>query len=165
MIIILMGVLGSGKTTIGRKLAGALGCPFYDADDFHPQANREKMGLGVPLTDEDRKPWLEILADEMKKWTVETSWTVLACSALKQKYRDILSLAGAVQWVYLKGDLETVQERVGKRLDHFAKTNLLESQFGILEEPADAILVDIRKEPDIIVDEIVEAVKGKHGFH
>lgn len=160
MIVILMGVSGSGKTTIGRKLAQDLKGPFYDADNYHSPANREKMGRGIPLTDEDRISWLQILHDEMKIWDAENSRTFLACSALKQKYRDQLSEGLAVQWVYLKGDKEVLRQRLQGRKDHFAGPQLLESQMEALEEPSNALLVDIRKEPDTIVKQLVEALKG-----
>ena len=160
MIVILMGVTGSGKTTIGRQLAQTLGCPFYDGDDYHSQANKEKMASGIPLTDEDRMSWLQALHGEMKKWEERSSQTFLACSALKQKYRDLLSDRIPVRWIYLKGDIGVIRQRLQGRKDHFAGPNLLESQFEALEEPQKALLVDIEKEPDNIVKQLVEALKG-----
>jgi gluconokinase len=160
MIILLMGVAGSGKTTIGRKLTLAMGIPFYDGDDYHSQANKEKMARGIPLTDGDRFSWLQTLHNEMKKWEGQSPRTLLACSALKQEYRDLLSDRITVRWVYLKGNVEIIRQRLRDRQGHFAGPDLLESQFQVLEEPADAILVDVGREPDIIVKQLVEALKG-----
>jgi gluconokinase len=160
VIIIFIGVAGSGKTTLGRKLARVLGCPFYDGDDFHSQANKEKMAKGGALTDEDRVPWLQGLHTAMIKWEGQGPRAVLACSALKQKYRDLLSDQIPVRWVYLKGDIETIRQRLQDRREHFAGPDLLASQFAILEEPLEASLVDIRQEPDIIVKQLLEALKG-----
>ncbi len=156
MIVILMGVAGSGKTTVGRKLAKTLGCPFYDADDFHTPPNKDKMSRGIPLSDEDRQPWLEVLRAEMKKWAGEKSPAILACSALKQKYRDFLSSGLQVQWIYLKGDRETLLSRLEGRKGHFAGPSLLDSQLESLEEPSDALVVDVQKEPDEIVGKILQ---------
>jgi gluconokinase len=161
MILVLMGVAGSGKTTIGRGLAKALGCPFYDGDDFHLRANKEKMGRGVPLTDEDRMPWLQKLHAEMNVWEGKGPITVLACSALKQKYRDLLSQGNPVQWVYLKVNREVLHNRLERRKDHYAGQALLESQLETLEEPSDAWVMDVRQEPQVIIDALVEFLKGK----
>lgn len=155
-----MGVAGSGKTTIGWKLAQSLSCPFYDGDDYHSQANKEKMAMGIPLTDGDRMSWLQTLHAAMKKWEKESPQTLLACSALKQKYRDLLSDRIPVQWIYLKGDVAVIRKRLQGRKDHFVGQGLLESQFEALEEPQNALFVDIRKEPDTIVKQLVEALKG-----
>ena len=160
MVIVVMGVTGAGKTTVGRKLALRLGGSFYDADDFHSPANRQKMGQGIPLSDEDRRPWLEILHGQMQKWSKEKATAVLACSALKQSYRDLLSAGLDVKWVYLKGDRETIRQRIEKRQGHFAGSPLLDSQFEALEEPRDAVVVDLREEPDRIADRILKALKG-----
>jgi gluconokinase len=154
MILVLMGVSGSGKTTVGRKLAAVLGCPFFDADDFHSPASRAKMGRGRGLTEEDRAPWLEALGAAMGEWEASNPHTVLACSALKRAYREKLSGTVAVRWIYLKGDRDLIRERMGKRKGHFAGPALLESQFRDLEEPRDALIVDIGDEPDEIVRKI-----------
>jgi gluconokinase len=159
MIIILMGVAGSGKTTIGHKLALAMGCPFYDGDDYHSRANREKMARGIPLTDGDRSSWLQTLHAEMKMWEEKNPRTFLACSALKQKYRDLLSDRIPVRWIYLKGDAGILRQRLRERQGHFAGPDLLESQLQILEEPVDAIRVDIGQEPGTIVKQLLEALK------
>jgi carbohydrate kinase (thermoresistant glucokinase family) len=161
MIIVLMGVTGSGKTTLGRKLAEKLGGFFYDADDLHPKANKEKMGRGIALTDEDRTPWLEAIRTQLEKLKNERGGVVLACSALKQKYRDFLSAGLEIQWVYLKGDKETIRGRVEGRKGHFAGSQLVESQFKDLEEPLHAMVMDVRKSPEAIVGEILAALKGK----
>ncbi len=159
MIIVLMGVAGSGKTTLGQKLALALGCPFYDADDFHPGANKEKMGRGVPLTDGDRQPWLEILAGRMKEWEGKGPVTVLACSALKQRYRDRLAREVPVRWVYLKGEPGLLRQRLEARQGHYAKAALLESQLAALEEPSDALTLEVDRPADFLVDGLVQKLK------
>ncbi len=159
MVIILMGVAGSGKSTIGEMVARALGAPFYDADDFHEPSAREKMKQGSALTDGDREPWLRRLADGIGKWNREGGITVLACSALKQKYRDQLSRSGPVQWVYLKGGKELIRQRLGQRKDHFMDPKLLDSQFDTLEEPKDAIVAEIASEPAKIVEGLLARLK------
>lgn len=140
-----MGVSGSGKTTVGRVLADELGWTFLDADDFHPPANVAKMAAGVALSDEDRSPWLDRLAGELRALDERRRNVVLACSALKQEYRDRLKRAGELRWAYLKGDAATIEPRLATRRDHYMPASLLASQFATLEEPAEAIVVDIRK--------------------
>jgi gluconokinase len=154
MIVIVMGTTGSGKTTIGTLLAKRLGCDFADADDFHPPANVEKMRHGIPLTDADRLPWLAALHDKILQWNAAQQNVVLACSALKQSYRDELRSGAGVQFVYLKGSYELFSQRVLARKGHFAKQDLLASQFADLEEPADAIIVDARESPAEIVERL-----------
>ena len=144
MIVVVMGVSGCGKTTVGQALADDLGWPFLDADDFHPQANVEKMSAGTPLTDDDRWPWLDRLTNEMKAINARGGNAVLGCSALKQAYRDRLARAGDVRVVYLKGDRATIEQRLGARAGHFMPPALLTSQFATLEEPANAVIVDVR---------------------
>lgn len=161
MIIILMGITGSGKTTIGTLLSKALDASFYDADDFHTQSNKQKMARGEALTDEDRRPWLEKLRGELEKWSGEKKTAVLACSALKQKYRDFLSTGLEIRWVYLKGDRELIRQRIEGRRGHFTSLSLLESQIQTLEEPPEAIVVDIRQTPSQIVRELVHQLKGR----
>ena len=146
MIVMLMGVTGCGKTTVGRALAQSLGWAFYDADDFHPPANVAKMASGVPLTDDDRWPWLDRIAELLMRAQQGGGHAVLACSALKQIYRDRIARAGDVHVVYLKGDLATIEARLAKRRHKYMPASLLPSQFATLEEPADALVVDIRAE-------------------
>jgi gluconokinase len=154
MIVIIMGTTASGKTTIGSLLAKRLGWEFVDADDFHPPANVEKMRHGIPLTDADREPWLKALHDKIVEWITEARNVVLACSALKQSYRDELSAGPDVKFVYLKGSYELFSQRVLARNGHFAKQDLLASQFVTLEEPTDAITVDAAPSPEQIVSEV-----------
>jgi gluconokinase len=145
MIVVLMGVAGSGKTTVGRALAEALGWPFRDADDYHPPENVAKMSAGIPLTDADRWPWLRRVASEMRRVAEqEESNVVLACSALKQSYRDVLAAAGDVRFVHLAGDYDTIAARLARRKHKYMPATLLGSQFAALEPPADALEIDIR---------------------
>jgi gluconokinase len=139
-----MGVCGCGKTTVGRSLAEDLGWPFYDADDFHPEANVAKMASGQPLTDDDRWPWLDRIADELRRVLACGGHAVLACSALKHAYRERLKRAGDVRIVYLKGDQATIASRLAGRQHKYMPASLLQSQLATLEEPADALVVDIR---------------------
>jgi gluconokinase len=159
MVIILMGVTGSGKTTIGRGLARELGWPFYDADDFHPAANVEKMSRGVPLDDADRAPWLAALRELVRGLVESGGHAVLACSALKKSYRDYLLIDGRVRLVYLKGDDGLIRERLRDRRGHFMEAAMLDSQFAALEEPEGALRVDISPPPA----EVVEAIRDGLG--
>jgi len=154
MFLIVMGVSGCGKSTIGKALAVELGWKFYDADDFHPQANVEKMGRGVPLNDDDRAPWLESLRRMIQDSFQRGESGVLACSALKQKYRDVLAVNSSVRFVYLRGDYETILKRMQAR-QHFMLPKMLKSQLDALEEPKEAIVVNVEKS----VEEIIEVVK------
>ena len=156
MIIILMGVSGSGKTTIGERLAQALGWPFYDGDQFHPPANVAKMQQGMPLTDEDRWPWLHALRTHIETWLQQGMSAVLACSALKQSYREALQVTPEVQFVYLKGTPQLLRQRLHERLGHFMTERLLDSQLAALEEPEDALIVDVHRSPAEIVADIRE---------
>ena len=152
-----MGVCGCGKSTVGEALAQAVGCRFLDADDFHPQANVDKMASGVPLTDEDRWPWLDVIAEELARILADGEHGVLACSALKEAYRQRLKRAGDVRIVYLKGDAATIAARLASRQHKYMPPTLLPSQFAALEEPADALVVDIRAPVDEQVERIREA--------
>lgn len=152
-----MGVAGCGKSFIGEKLKETLNGIFEDADDFHPAANKEKMKAGIPLTDEDRWPWLQKLREQIVLHRTITPCYVLACSALKQSYRDLLrdeDSRETLEFVYLKGAKELILKRMEKR-DHFFPPALLDSQFVTLEEPLDAIIVDIDSSPDEIVNTIL----------
>jgi len=151
MVIILMGVTGSGKSTAGRKLAESLGWEYFDADDFHSAANVAKMKNGVPLNDEDRKPWLESLRRLIQERLADDQPAVLACSALKENYRDVLIVDERVKLVYLKGDYDLIKARLSARSNHYMNPALLESQFQTLEEPTGAFCVDIQSTPDQIV--------------
>jgi gluconokinase len=159
VILIVMGVVGAGKTTVGSLLARRLGWQFADADDFHPAANVEKIRNGIPLDDSDRAPWLAALRDAIVRWNVERRNAVLACSALKRKYRDELRVDG-VRFVYLKGDYELIHGRLRGRRGHFASDSILRSQFEDLEKPEDAITVEVDKTPDAIVSEIIDKLKS-----
>jgi gluconokinase len=154
MIVILMGVVGSGKTTIGQLLAEQLGWKFADADDFHSISNVEKIRHGVPLTDADRAPWLHSLRDAITRWIAEGGNVVLACSALKRSYRQELALGPRVRFVYLKGTRALIAKRLQSRHGHFANEQILASQFADLEEPQDALTVSISGTPREIADEI-----------
>jgi carbohydrate kinase (thermoresistant glucokinase family) len=144
MIVVMMGVSGCGKSTVGRALAESLDWPFYDADDFNPPANVAKMASGQPLTDADRWPWLDAIVVELARVLAEGGHAVLACSALKQAYWDRLQAAGDVRFVYMKGDRATIAARLSDRKHEYMPSSLLESQFATLEEPVDALVVDIR---------------------
>lgn len=154
-----MGVVGSGKTTIGSLLARELGWQFADADDFHSPVNIEKIRRGIPLTDEDREPWLATLRGVIANWIVQRTSAVLACSALKRDYRDRLSVGPEVRFVYLKGSAALIAERLRARHGHFAGEQILASQFADLEEPEDAVVVDISKAPGEIVADIRRALR------
>ncbi|WP_340103943.1 gluconokinase [Rhodohalobacter sp. 8-1] len=156
MVWIIMGVSGSGKTTVGKKLAKRLNIPFYDGDNFHPKENVEKMQSGRPLNDDDRKPWLVTLANKINEWN-NNKGAVLACSALKLSYRKLLtSKSDDVQFVYLKGNRETIFNRMKSRSDHYMPAKLLDSQFEALEEPASALTVSVEGNPSEITDRIIK---------
>ncbi len=156
VVLVLMGPMGCGKTTIGRLLADRLGRPFYDADDFHPPENVSKMRAGIALTDADRLPWLNRLHDEIRSWLQQGSAAVLGCSALKQAYRDLLGIdQKSVLSVYLKGSFELIQERIHRRRHRYMPVDLLRSQFNALEEPRGGITVDISLSPVQIVTRII----------
>jgi gluconokinase len=140
-----MGVSGCGKSTVGQALAHAVGCRFLDADDYHPPGNVAKMASGVPLVDDDRWPWLDAIAAELARILAGGENAVLACSALKEAYRQRLKRAGDVRIVYLKGDQATIAARVASRQHQYMPPALLPSQFAALEEPVDALVVDIRE--------------------
>jgi gluconokinase len=154
MIIIVMGVVGAGKTTVGRLLAAQLGWEFADADDYHPWANVEKIRRGIPLDDNDRLPWLRELRAAIMNWQSQGRNGVLACSALKKSYREELTIGDDVRFVYLRGSADVIEQRLRLRKGHFADDQILASQFADLEEPESAISVSILQSPEQIVAEI-----------
>jgi gluconokinase len=149
-----MGPAGSGKTTVGELLAAQLKWEFADADNFHPPANIQKMARGIPLHDEDRIPWLHSLRDAILQWDAQNKNVVLACSALKRSYRELLQINSNVKLVYLKGSYELFRERLRSRKGHFAGEQILAGQFADLQEPTDAITIDAAQSPEQIVAEI-----------
>jgi gluconokinase len=159
MIVAVMGVTGSGKTTVGSLLAKRLHWEFADADDFHSAANKDKMHRGIPLTDADRMPWLAAIHEKLVQTALEHCNLVLGCSALKRSYREQLFRGVAVQLVYLKGSYELIDERLHERKGHFADDKILAAQFADLEEPTDAMVVDIHPDPERIVDDICRRLK------
>jgi gluconokinase len=164
LIVVLMGVSGCGKTVVGQALAASLGWPFLDGDDFHPAENVAKMAAGTPLTDADRGPWLDRLAREIRGVLAAGGHAVLACSALRQAYRDRLAAGGGsqgdVRFVHLKGDTATIAARLASRHHRYMPAALLASQLATLEEPADAIVVDIRGS----VDDEVASIRRQLGL-
>jgi carbohydrate kinase (thermoresistant glucokinase family) len=156
MVIIIFGVSGSGKTTIGKQLSQELNIPFFDADDFHPQSNIEKMASGQALNDQDRYPWLVSLGKSLGEWPMKTG-AIVACSALKEKYRQILTSESKepIIWVHLYGSEALIQERVEARKDHFMNPNLVRSQFETLEIPDYGLHINVSLSPKVIIKTIV----------
>jgi gluconokinase len=159
MILLVMGVTGSGKTTVAKLLADRLGSLFLEADDFHSPANKQKMHAGIPLTDADRIPWLQSIHQELLRQHKQGKNVVLACSALKERYRSLLAADPPLKVIYLKGSYELIRARLHARHGHFAGEAILADQFANLEEPHDAITVSIEAPPEQIVNEII-AVLG-----
>jgi gluconokinase len=159
MIVVVMGVSGAGKTTIGKLLAGRLGFVFLEGDDWHPEQNVAKMAAGTPLTDEDRRPWLARLNALLREREARGESVVLACSALKEAYRESLS-RGLDDWrlVYLEGGCELIRSRLEGRRHRYMPASLLESQFAALEPPAHAIKADVTEPPESCVSAIVAAL-------
>jgi gluconokinase len=157
MIYIVMGVMGAGKTTIGRKLAKKLNCRFYDGDDYHSEFNKEKMSKGIPLTDKDRGPWIFAIRAIIDLELALKENAVITCSALKDRYRKTLMQARKdITLIYLKADIKTVENRLKHRKGGFANPSLLKSQFETLEEPSDAIVADVRYSPEYVVKYIIK---------
>ena len=164
MILVLMGVTGSGKTTIGRKLAAAEHWEYAEGDDYHSEANKAKMHAGIPLTDEDRAPWLATLHEVLLGWYRSAKSGVLACSALRQVYRDELSKDipnSKLRFVLLEVPKEVLEQRLAERKNHYMSPALLDSQLATLEMPRDAIRVRGDLSPDEVVREIVRAIRGE----
>lgn len=164
MNLVIGGVSGAGKTTIGKLLSQALDLPFYDADDFHPASNIEKMATGQALDDADRRPWLESLAGHLAQWENDGG-AVLACSALKASYRRILAsrCREQVHWIMLHGDRQLLAERLASRKGHFFDSGLLETQLATLERPENGWIVDVRSSADEIVNLILERLRSGQG--
>jgi gluconokinase len=161
MIVVVMGVAGSGKTTIGKLLAEAIACPFLDGDLLHSPANVEKMSHGIPLTDADRAPWLSAIHARMLDAGNRGESLIVGCSALRQSYRAVLADGLPVTWVYLKGSPELIRDRMLQRASHFMKANMLASQFAALEEPSDALVADVSEPPDAIVERILPQLRRR----
>jgi gluconokinase len=164
VIVVVMGVSGSGKTTVAVLLSAALGCQFQEGDDLHPAANVAKMRGGLPLTDADRWPWLHKIAEEIDGWRAQGQSGVLTCSALKRAYRDIIIRPG-VTLVYLKGSYDLIRRRMAARHGHYMPVALLDSQFAALEEPTPdehPIVVDVAGRPAEIVEEVVRQLEQRH---
>jgi gluconokinase len=157
MIFMVMGVTGSGKSTVGRMLANCLGWVYLEADDFHSTANKGKMHRGEPLTEADRLPWLAGIHAELQKQDAQGKSVVLACSALREEYRRILAEGLDVKLIYLRGSRELIAGRLNQRKHHFAGVAILNDQFATLEEPQNALTIDIKEPPE----EIVETILGK----
>lgn len=162
MVVIVMGVSGSGKTTIGKKLAAELGWEFFDGDDYHPPTNIEKMSKGIPLNDDDRQTWLELLRGLIEGLQQQNKGGIIASSALKASYRDILVDGDdGITVVYLRGNYDLIWERMKSRQGHYMKANMLKSQFDALQEPDDAIIVDITDSPDEIMQQVMKHLPRK----
>jgi len=155
--VILMGVSGCGKTSVGQGLSKTLGWPYYDGDDFHPQTNIDKMAQGIPLNDNDRQPWLEWLHALIVEHLGKNENVIVSCSALKAKYRQILrGDRKAVKFVHLAGSFELIYERMQQRNDHYMKAEMLTSQFADLEAPENALIISIDQPICRIVSEIID---------
>lgn len=154
--LVVMGVSGSGKTTVGKLLAEHFGWSFFDADDFHPKESVKKMAQGIPLDDEDRKPWLERLNNLIGEHLERGDSLIFACSALKESYRNLLSLGNdGVKFIYLEGSYDLILKRMQDRENHYMKADMLKSQFKALEEPQNALTVNIDAEPEAITAQII----------
>lgn len=163
MVILLMGTTGAGKTTVGQLLATKLKWTFLDADNFHPPANIEKMTRGIPLTDTDRIPWLEAIHAELTKLKGRGANVVLACSALKQSYRDRLANGLDMRVAYLRGTYEEMRRHIHERRGHFAGEGILAGQFADLEEPQNALELNVAKTPNELVNDITAGLRLNPG--
>ncbi|GGG40289.1 gluconokinase [Dokdonia pacifica] len=156
-IYIVMGVSGVGKTTLGKTIAQQLDIPFYDADDFHPQENKDKMASGIPLQDEDRWPWLDRIVTQYDQWEIEGA--VLACSALKESYRKRLKVdQSKVKTIYLSASFDNIAQRLSVRKNHFFNPSLLQSQFDTLEAPTSGIICDASLQKDRLLQHIINTI-------
>ena len=167
-VVVVMGVSGCGKTTVGQALADRLDCPFYDGDDFHPAENVAKMAAGQPLNDADRGPWLDRLHDLIRDHLQHGQAAVVACSALKRRYRDVLRAGNnGLEFIYLQGDFDLIWGRMQARSDHYMKASMLQSQFDALEPPgpAEALTVSITADVEAIVDRIMDHLADRRSSH
>jgi gluconokinase len=162
MIVVVMGVAGSGKTTVGTMLADALKCSFLEGDSLHSHANIYKMSRGIPLTDDDRAPWLAAVHARILEVFERGQNLVVACSALKKAYRRVLAEGVPITWVYLKGFPLLIRARLRQRPSHFMQAAMLATQFDALEEPDDAVVVDVSTPPPAIVDQILAELHRSH---
>ena len=159
-IVVLMGVSGSGKTTVGRMLASAMDCAFLEGDSLHSAANVEKMSHGIPLTDADRGPWLAAIHSRLLDAYRRRQSLVVGCSALKRSYRTLLADGIPITWIYLKGSAALIRSRLQHRTGHYMKADMLASQVEALEEPSDALIVDVSQPPGTIVEQILAELRG-----
>ena len=159
-IVVLMGVSGSGKTTVGRMLASAMDCAFLEGDSLHSAANVEKMSHGMPLTDADRGPWLAAIHSRLLDAYRRRQSLVVGCSALKRSYRTLLADGIPITWIYLKGSAALIRSRLQHRTGHYMKADMLASQVEALEEPSDALIVDVLQPPGTIVEQILAELRG-----
>jgi len=159
-IVVVMGVAGSGKTTVGTMLADAMHCAFLEGDSLHSAANVEKMSHGIPLTDADRAPWLAAIHARLVDSFNRARCLVVACSALERSYRAVLAERIPITWVYLKGTAALIRSRLQHRTGHYMKAGMLASQFEALEEPSDALIVDVSQSPKAIVEQILAELGG-----
>lgn len=160
MLIIVTGVSGTGKTTIGSGLANHFNLPFFDADHFHPAENIEKMSQGFPLDDQDRMPWLQALANKLLE-SQQSGGAVLACSALKEAYREILQVNQQVHWVHLKGDRDLIWDRMLARKNHYMKAGMLDSQIATWEDPSYGLHLSIDETPEKMISEAISYILKK----
>ncbi|EAZ80488.1 gluconokinase [Algoriphagus machipongonensis] len=160
MLIIVTGVSGTGKTTIGEGLSNHFKLPFFDADHFHPEKNIEKMSQGFPLDDQDRMPWLQALANKLLE-SQQSGGAVLACSALKEAYREILQVNQQVHWVHLKGDRDLIWDRMLARKNHYMKASMLDSQIATWEDPSYGLHLSIDETPEKMVSEAISYILKK----
>ena len=160
MIVVVMGVAGSGKTTVGAMLADAMHCAFLEGDSLHSAANVEKMSHGIPLTDADRAPWLAAIHTRLLDSFSRGESLVVGCSALKRAYRTILAEGVPIAWVYLKSSAALIRSRLQHRTGHYMKADMLDSQFEALEEPSGAVSVDVSQSPSAIVEQILAELRG-----
>jgi gluconokinase len=158
-----MGVSGCGKTTLGEKTAEGLGVEYFEADSFHPEANIQKMSSGIPLTDDDRWPWLHLIREKVGQYQSQDKSAVFSCSALKESYRQFLGqgLSEPIEWVYLQGRFEVIEKRMSNRKGHYFKVDMLRSQFADLEEPEYGLTLNIEDPLEEKIQTLVDTFKDK----